>query len=138
MSKKIFRLVHQEARRRAMACVAEAPEGYDVIVKEATRSLDQNAAQWPYLEGFAKQKQLCINGQMVWATADDWKDTLTGCYTGEMRVASFGGRVIMLPQRTSKMVKSVFSDWMEYLIAMAAQCDVEPVYKSAHVEMEAA
>jgi len=47
-----------------------------------------------------------------------------------MRVAAFDNRVIMMPQRTSKMGKKVFSEWMEYLVAMAAQYGVEPVYKS--------
>ena len=106
----------------------QAPDGYAVTVKEPTRSLEQNAAQWPYLAGFAKQKQLCINGAMVWATEDDWKDVLTGCWKGETRMAAFDGRVIMLPQRTSQMGKRVFSDWMEFLVAMAAQCEVTPIY----------
>ena len=67
---------------------------------------------------------------MQWVTSDDWKDTLTACYDGEMRMAAFDGKVIMLPQRTRKMPKSVFSEWMEFLVAMAAQNGVEPVYKS--------
>ena len=45
-----------------------------------------------------------------------------------MRMAELDGKVIMLPQRTRKMGKRVFSDWMEYLVAMAAQSDVEPIY----------
>ena len=129
--KQYFRLVHGEARRRASQACQDSPDGYIVTIADASRTLDQNAAQWPYLEGFAKQKQLCINGEMVWATPDDWKDVLTGCYSGETRMAAFDGRVIMLPQRTSKMGKKVFSDWMEFLVAMAAQSGVEPVYKSA-------
>ena len=67
---------------------------------------------------------------MQWVTSDDWKDVLSGCYHGEMRMAAFDGKVIMLPQRTSRMGKKVFSDWMEFLVAMAAQSGVEPVYKS--------
>lgn len=126
--KKVFFMAHAEARRRAMQAVQDAPEGWCVTVSEPNRSLDQNAAQWPYLEAFSKQKQLCINGVMVNVTADDWKDTLTACWNGEMRMAAFDGKVIMLPQRTSKMGKRVFSEWMEYLVAMAAQCGVEPVY----------
>lgn len=129
--KKTFILAHQEARARALQAVKEAQDGYAVTISEPTRTLDQNAAQWPYLEGFAQQKQLCINGAMVWATPDDWKDVLTGCHNGEMRMAAFDCKVIMLPQRTSKMGKKVFSDWMEFLVAMAAQSGVEPVYKSA-------
>lgn len=136
--KRIFKLVHQQARQGAVQAVQSAPEGYAVIVQEATRTLDQNAAQWPYLEGFAKQKQLCINGAMVWVTSEDWKDVLTGVYSGETRMAAFDGKVIMLPQRTSAMGKKVFSDWLEFLIAMAAQSGVEPVYATARPEREAA
>ena len=65
---------------------------------------------------------------MVWATQDDWKDVLTGVFNGEMRMAAFDGKVIMLPQRTSKMAKKVFSEWMEFLVSMAAQSGVEPIY----------
>lgn len=131
MSKQTFFLVHDSAKMHAHRAIdSELNDGCMVQISEPTRTLEQNAAQWPYLEGFAKQKQLCINGAMVWATSDDWKDTLTGCYNGEMRMAAFDGKVIMLPQRTSKMGKKVFSDWMEFLVSMAAQSGVEPVYKN--------
>jgi len=130
MTKRTFIMAHDMARQRAVEAVRQAPEGYAVTISEPSRTLDQNAAQWPYLAGFAKQLQLCINGRMEWVTDDDWKDVLTGCFHGEMRMAAFDGKVIMLPQRTSRMVKSVFSDWMEFLIAMAAQNGVEPIYKS--------
>lgn len=130
MDKRTFKLVHATARRLAVEAVQNAPDGYCVTVSEPTRSLDQNAAQWPYLAGFAQQKQLCINGAMQWVTDDDWKDVLTACWNGEMRMAAFDGKVIMLPQRTSSMGKKVFSDWLEFLIAMAAQSGVEPVFKT--------
>lgn len=129
--KQTFIMAHDLARQRAIQAVKDAPEGYAVTVGEPTRTLDQNAAQWPYLAGFAAQKQLCINGEMQWVTDDDWKDTLTACWNGEMRMAAFDGKVIMLPQRTSQMGKKVFSTWMEFLVAMAAQSGVEPIYKSA-------
>ena len=130
MTPKTFILQpHPHPSRRLCAEYAmQAPDGTAARFSEASRSLEQNAAQWPYLAGFAKQKQLCINGAMVWATEDDWKDVLTGCWNGETRMAAFDGRVIMLPQRTSRMGKRVFSDWMEFLVAMAAQSEVTPVY----------
>lgn len=131
MDKRTFKLVHPTARRLAAEAVQSAPDGYCVIVSEPNRTLDQNAAQWPYLEGFARQKELCINGVMQRVTSDDWKDVLTGCWNGEMRMAAFDGKVIMLPQRTSHMGKKVFSEWLEFLAAMAAQSGVTPVYKSA-------
>lgn len=129
--RRTYRLVHAEARRRAVQDAQTAPDGWCVTVSESTRTLEQNAAQWPYLEGFARQKELCINGVMQRVTSDDWKDVLTGCWNGEMRMAAFDGKVIMLPQRTSTMGKRVFSEWLEFLIAMAAQSGVTPVYKSA-------
>ena len=128
--KKTFILVNPEVRARAIEFVKHAEDGLAVTIGEVNRTLEQNCAQWPYLEGFAKTTELCINGAMQWVTADDWKDVLTGCYNGEMRMAAFDGKVIMLPQRTSGMGKRVFSTWMEYLAAMAAQCGVEPIYKS--------
>jgi threonine dehydrogenase-like Zn-dependent dehydrogenase len=114
----------------AHQAIDNAPDGDVVQIGAPTRSLEQNAAQWPYLEGFAQQRELCINGAMQTVTSDDWKDVLTACYQGETRMAAFDGKVIMLPQRTSKMGKRVFSDWMEFLVAMAAQSGVEPIYKS--------
>ena len=128
--KQTFVMVHDIARQRAVQAVQQAREGFVVTVGEPSRSLDQNAAQWPYLAGFAAQKQLCINGVMQQVTDDDWKDVLTAAWNGEMRMAVFDGKVIMLPQRTSKMGKAVFSEWMEYLVAMAAQSGVEPIYKT--------
>lgn len=127
--KQTFIMAHDLARANAVKAVQAAPAGFMVQISEPNRTLEQNAAQWPYLEAFARQKQLCINGAMEWATADDWKDVLTGCWNGEMRMAAFDGRVIMLPQRTSKMGKRAFSTWMEFLVAMAAQSGVEPIYK---------
>lgn len=130
MTRRVFILAHQEAKNRACEAIREAPEGYAVAISEPSRTLDQNAAQWPYLAGFAKQKQLCINGEMQWVTDADWKDVLSACWNGEVRMAAFDEKVIMLPQRTSKMGKKVFSDWMEFLVAMAVQSGVEPIYKS--------
>ena len=130
MTKQTFVMAHATARQRAVQAVQQAPEGHMVVVSEPNRTLEQNAAQWPYLAGFAAQKELCINGVMRKATQDDWKDVLSGCYNGEMRMAAFDNKVIMLPQRTSKMGKKVFSEWMEYLVAMAAQSGVEPIYKT--------
>ena len=120
--KRIFRLAHAEARRRAMACVADAPEGYVVTVQEPTRSTDQNAAQWPILEAFAEQLQWPVNGAMVSLSAEEWKDVLTAAFQGEtVRLAmGLNGGVVMLGLRTSQMGKRRFSEWLDFLNATAA------------------
>ena len=121
-TKRIFRLAHPEARRRAMSCVADAPEGYVVTVQEPTRSTDQNAAQWPILEAFAEQLQWPVNGAMVNLTAEEWKDVLTAAFQGETVRLAMGltGGVVMLGLRTSQMGKRRFSEWLDFLHATAA------------------
>ena len=120
--KRIFRLSHPEARRRALSCVADAPDGYVVTVQEPTRSTDQNAAQWPILEAFAEQLQWPVNGAMVSLSAEEWKDVLTAAFQGEtVRLAQgLNGGVVMLGLRTSQMGKRRFSEWLDFLHATAA------------------
>ena len=120
--KQVFHLVHDEARRRAIAAVQSAPEGYVVKVSEPVRSLDANAAQWPLLEAFAKQLKWPVNGSMVSLDAEDWKSLLTAAFRREtVRVAQgLDGGMVMLGVRTSKMKKKEFSEWLTFLHATAA------------------
>lgn len=117
MTKQQFKLVHIEARRRAVDAVTNAPDGFIVEVKEPTRNLDQNAAQWPILEAFSQQLLWPVNGQMVHMSAEEWKDVLTAAFFNETARLAMGlsGGVIMLGMRTSKMTKKQFSDWLEFL-----------------------
>ena len=124
---KRFILAHHEARRRAMAAVADAPDGHVVTVAEPTRTLEQNAAQWPILEAFSRQLVWPVNGQMVKMTPDEWKDVLTAAFRKEtVRVAmGMDGGVVMLGLRTSGFGKGKFSDWLDFLNATAAIRGVE-------------
>lgn len=125
-----FILVHPEARRRALECVRTAPDGYAVKVGEATRSLEANAAMWPILACFAKQKQWAVNGKLEWLTDEEWKAILTAAFEKEsLRLASgLDGGVVMLGARTSKYGKKKFSDWLEFLHASAVALGVEVSY----------
>lgn len=129
MTKQQFKLVHIEARRRAIDAVTNAPDGYIVEVKEPTRNLDQNAAQWPILEAFSQQLLWPVNGQMVHMTAEEWKDVLSAAFFNETARLAMGisGGVIMLGMRTSKMTKKQFSEWLEFLhhVAQDRGVDVE-------------
>ena len=120
--KRIYRLVHAEARQRAADDCLKAPDGFVVTVAEPTRSLDANAAQWPILEAFSRQLQWPVNGRMETLTAEEWKDVLTAAFRREtVRVAmGLDGGLVMLGARTSKFSKSKFSDWLEFLNATAA------------------
>jgi len=124
---RLFILSIPEARQRAMECVKEAPEGYVVKVSQPTRNLEQNAAQWPILECFAKQKQWPINGNLEWMTKEEWKDVLTAAFEKESirLAASMNGGVVMLGSRTSKYGKKKFSEWLEFLNAAAVELNVD-------------
>lgn len=94
-----------------------------VEVKEMTRNLDQNAAQWPILQAFSDQLQWPVNGKMVCMTPDEWKDVLTAAFKREQIRMAMGldGGLVMLGQRTSKFTVKQFSEWMEFLIATAVE-----------------
>ena len=127
-----FELRHMQARQLAAQAVYEAPADYIVTIKEPTRNLDQNAAQWPILQAFSEQLQWPVNGQMVWMTDGEWKDVLTCAFEQESPRLAMGmnGGVVMLGKRTSKMGKKRFSEWLDFLHATAALKGVV-VYREA-------
>lgn len=118
-----FCLSHDTARKRAVAAVQQAPDGHIVQLKEPTRTLEQNAAQWPILAEFARQLQWPVNGAPVYMTPEEWKDVLTAAFRQEtVRLAAgIDGGVVMLGQRTSRFTKREFSDWLEFLHSVAAE-----------------
>jgi len=125
--KQIFQMTHDLARRRAVAAVANAPEGWRVTVEPPKRTGDQNAAQWPILEAFAQQLQWPVNGAMCKLTPEEWKSILSAAFHREsVRVAQgLDGGMVMLGLRTSKMSKARFSDWLEFLHATAVARGVQ-------------
>lgn len=123
MTKRTLKLINHQVRQRAAELCWETPADHVVTFSEPTRSLDQNAAQWPILEAFASQLQWPVNGLMSWLTADEWKDVLTAAFEREsvrLAMAFDGPGVVMLGQRTSKYGKGKFSEWLEFLHAAAA------------------
>jgi hypothetical protein len=119
MSSRTFILNHSKARNRALEAVKQAPDGYAVKVGEPTRSLEANAAMWPILDAFAKQKQWPVNGKLEWISSEEYKDILT---------QGLDGGVVMLGKRTSKFSKKRFSEWLEFLHATAAQFGIDTKY----------
>lgn len=130
--KKTLRLNNQLARQAACRHINDAPDGHVVTIAEPNRTLEQNSAQWPILDAFAKQLQWPINGKMTTITDEDWKDILTCAFRNESpRVAAgLDGGMVLLGQRTSKFSKKEFSDWMEFLWSVAADRGIV-VYKDA-------
>jgi hypothetical protein len=121
--KRVFILRDADIRSRASSYVLlGAPADSVVTIRPATRTLEQNAAQWPILQAFAEQLLWPVNGSMVKMTDEEWKDVLTAAFRQEtVRLAmGLNGGVVMLGQRTSRFLKSEFSEWLEFLHATAA------------------
>lgn len=125
--KRIFVMAHDEARRRAVAAVVEAPAGWRVTVEPPKRNLDQNALLWVLLSAFAEQLEWPVNGRMVKLTADDWKDLLTAAYRRETQRVAMGidGGMVMLGMRTSKLNKREFAELIEFIQSVAVDRGVE-------------
>lgn len=119
--KRTFILANGEVREFVKVALGWMPDGSVVTMGPPTRNLEQNAAQWPILDAFAKQLQWPVNGQMVHMTADEWKDLLTAAFRQETARLAMGlnGGVVMLGQRTSKFTKAEFSDWLTFLHSVA-------------------
>ncbi len=131
MNKQYFVLSHNTARQMAMQAIMNAPDGYIVEMKEPTRSLEQNAAQWPILGEFAQQLKWPVNGEMVNLIDEEFKDIFTAAFRKEnLRLAAgVDGGVVMLGQRTSKFKKKEFGEWLEYLHYLAARYEVKINYE---------
>jgi hypothetical protein len=91
------------------------------------RTVEQNSAQFPILEAFAKQLKWPVNGELVYMSKYDWKDVLSAAFKREqIRLAQgMDGGVVMLGMRTSKMKKAEFSEWIDFLKATAAMRGVD-------------
>lgn len=133
MDKQIVFLIDDKRKSYAKQIIDQAPNDYVCEIKEKTRTLEQNAFQWPYLQGFSEQMQWPVNGEMTWLSEEEWKDILTAAFEKETNprlAAGFDGGIVMLGKRTSKYGKRKFAEWMEWLIAAAALKGIDPVFKN--------
>ena len=115
--RRIFRLVHDQARHGAADFARTAPEGWVVTFSEPTRNLEQNALMWPLLEDIAHQVEWY--GHRL--SSEEWKDVLTAGLRKEKVVPGINGGFVVLGQRTSKMTKREFSGLIELIYAWGAQ-----------------
>ena len=128
--KRTWKITGDMAKQAICRAVMSANDGEVATLGDATRTLDQNAAQWPWLEGFAQQVVIPINGEVMKVDNETWKEILTAAFRAEqMRFATWQGKTILLPQRTSQMGKRLFAEWLDWLMAEATTNGVTPVFK---------
>ena len=114
--RQTFILVHEEARRRALDAVRNAPDGYVVRISEPTRTSAQND----------KFHALCSDLERSgreWAgkrrTAEQWKVLLVSGHAvatkhGAEMVPGIEGEFCNLRESTARMSKSRLSSLIEY------------------------
>ena len=123
MTKKVFRLVHKEARDRASAYCQSAPEGYVVTFSEPTRSGLQNDHFHAICGDFAKSGHK-FGGKP--RTEKEWKLILvsghTVATTGEQPefLAGIEGECVNIRESTAKMGVRRSASLIEYSLAYAA------------------
>lgn len=125
--KRIYRLVHDEARRRAAQDCMKADEGWMVTVQEPSRSLDQNAKFHAICSDLAASG-LCWAGKS--RTTAQWKVLLVSGHAiatkqGSEMVPGLEGEFVNLRESTAAMSKARSSSLIEYALAFCAQNEVE-------------
>lgn len=119
--KQIFRLVHVTARALAAQSVKQAPDGYIVEIKPATRSLDQNARLWAMLSD--------VSDQVVWhgrnLKPEEWKHVFSASLKQQEVVPGLDGGFVVLGLSTSRMTMRELSDLMELISAFGAEHGVK-------------
>jgi hypothetical protein len=115
--KRIYKLVHDTARRLAAAQCMNAPDGYVVTIQEATRTLDQNSKLWPMLGDVSKQVEW-YGSKM---NSEEWKDVFSAALKKQKVVPGIDGGFVVCGQSTSKMGKKEFSDLIELIYAFGAE-----------------
>jgi hypothetical protein len=126
MTRRVFFLAHTLARRNAMKAVADAPDGYMVVIGEPKRKDAQNAKMHAMIEEIAAQSQYAGKS---W-DADDMKRILVDEFADELRKAGSplhhdsrlipsenGTRIIQLGIQTSQFYVREAAAFIEFLYA---------------------
>lgn len=120
--KQAFHLVHDEARRRAIAAIGSAPQGHVVTLKEPNRSNEQNALLWAMLHEVSEQVDW--HGRKL--SPEDWKHVFSSSLRRLDVVPNLEGTgFVALGLSTSRMSKREFSDLIELIAAFAAERGIE-------------
>lgn len=123
----IYRLVHDEARKRAAQAVMDAPHAYTVTIKPPTRTSEMNA------KFHAMCGELARSGVM-WAgkprTPDQWKVLLVSGHAvatgeGSDMLPGIEGEYVNLRESTALMSKKRGSSLIEYTAAFMAANEVK-------------
>lgn len=117
MTRIVFRLSSPVERQNACAACLNAPSDHIVEIREATRTLEQNALLWALLRDVSEQ----VEWDGRYLRPEDWKTI----FTASLRKADVApgidpGTVVPLGMSTSRLTKKEFSALIELIHAFAA------------------
>ena len=124
--KPVYRLVHDMARQNAKRAIDEAPDGWEVRLKEPTRNGDQNAKFHAICGDLAKSG-------LEWAgkrrTTAQWKVLVVSGHAmatkeGAEMVPGLEGEYVNLRESTALMSVRRSASLIEYALAFCAMNDV--------------
>ena len=119
--RRIFRITATN-RRHVAEQVANLPEGWGIVAKPSTRSLDQNAALWAMLTDISKQ--VVWHGRKL--DANSWKHIFSSSLRKQDVVPNLDGTgFVVMGVSTSSMTKSEMSDLLELIASFGTQHDVK-------------
>lgn len=118
----MYKLSSLGQRQLAIQAVSQAPNDHVVIVKQRTRSIDQNAMLWRLLTELSKAIPWQVNGEFEMLSADEWKDIVTASLSQEKRIArGINGGFVMLGKSTSVMTVSQMTELIDFIYSFAAE-----------------
>lgn len=137
MSKRIFRLVHETARKNAAHECLSAPEGYVVTISEPAKKREQEEKYHAMIGDISRQ---CTFIGKKWTT-EDWKRLLIDAFAQAMRevgkplhhdgrvVPSLDhGRVVQLGIQSRDFYVKEAAAFIEYLLAWGSDQPVPVVW----------
>ena len=127
MQKRIYRLVHTQAKLGAIACIKSPDyDGYVVTIQEPTRNLEQNSKLHALLNDISKQQTF----QESKLSCDDWKRLFIDAFcrvrqaegnplsnSGRVVPSLDGSGIVQLGMQSRNFKKADASEFIEYLIA---------------------
>ena len=135
MDKKVFKLVHSQAKQGAIACINSPDyDGYVVTIQEPTRNLEQNSKIHVVISLISKKAT--FQGEHL--DTEDWKRLLIDAFvrikategqpirkSGKVVPSLDGSGIVQLGLQSRSFSKEIASEFIEYLNAYAVSVGVD-------------
>ena len=135
MDKKVFKLVHSQAKQGAIACINSPDyDGYVVTIQEPTRNLEQNSKIHVVISLISKKAT--FQGEHL--DTEDWKRLLIDGFvrikategqpirkSGKVVPSLDGSGIVQLGLQSRSFSKEIASEFIEYLNAYAVSVGVD-------------